>query len=315
MIADILGLAISLAVLAVSGDQFVIGVARIAAAMRIRPTVVGAVIGGLGASLPELVVAGVAAARGTPGLAVGSAVGSIVANVCLALAVAALVAPVRVDSRTLRRESPISVAAVLLFALFLRGGLSGAEGAFLIVALAIGVGALVANAGRGARADELGVEVRRFFGGRAGRRPWAEIGRSLASLVFMVVGAEILVRSASGLAGRVGIGQGFIGLTLVAVGTSAPVIAIAIQAARRGNHDLVVGNVLGSNLFVALGGGAIVALVHGGSAASVGAVAVGLMGLVTVGAWAFMARGSRLTRWEALILIAAYGAALPFLTG
>jgi len=312
VIWDVLALVFSLAILAFSGDQFVIGVGRLAAALRVRPMVVGAVVGGLGASLPELAVAGVASVRGNPRLAVGSIVGSIVANVSLALALAALVAPVHVDSKTLRREAPLSVGAVLLFALVLVGGLSKAEGIALIAALVVAAAGLVANAGQGPTGDELAVEVGRFFGTRQGRRHTREIGQTLVSLALMVVGANVLVHASSGLATRLGIGQGFVGLTLVAVGTSAPVIAIAIQAARRGDHDLVVGTVLGSNLFIALAGGVIVAFLRGGLAASVGATPMWLMAAVTVAAWGFMARGRVVTRWEAAILIAAYGATLPF---
>ncbi len=314
MIADSLVLVASLAVLMSSGDQFVVGVARLASVMRVRPSVVGAVIGGLGASLPELFVSGVASLRGDPQLAVGNLVGSNVANICLALALAALVAPIRVDSRTVRREAPISVAAVVLFAVLLRGGLSRLDGALLLVALALVVPGLVANAGLEPPGDELEIEVDRFFGGRKRARLRREVVRAGLGLAGMILGSELLVRSASDLAARLGIGQGFVGLTIVAVGTSAPLVAISVQAARRGHEDLVVGNVLGCNLFIALAGGALVAFVHGGPAAAVGGVAVGLMAGTSVAAWALMARGSRLTRWEAGALVLAYAVSLPFLS-
>ena len=312
MVADSFGLAMSLVLLVVAGDQFVLGTGRLAAALRIRPTVVGVVIGGLGASLPELIVSSVAAVRNEPEIAVGNLVGSIIANVSLALAIAALVAPVRVDSRTVRREAPISVAAVLLFALLLRGGLSEAEGVVLLVGLVVALVAMLANAGLTPRGDELTVEVRRFFGRRSDQRPVAETVRSVAGLVFMLLGAEVLVRSASGLAHRLGISEGFVGLTVVAVGTTAPLIAIAVQAARRGNHDLVAGSVLGSNLFIALAGGALVGLLRGGPGVAVDLLAVWLMAAIAAAAWAFMARRSVVTRWEALVLLLAYAAMLPF---
>ena len=235
MVAEALGLAASLALLVVAGDQFVLGAGRVATALRIRPTVVGAVIGGLGASLPELIVSSVASVRKEPEIAVGNLVGSIIANVSLALAIAALVAPVRVDSRTVRREAPISVAAVLLFALLLRGGLSRAEGVGLLAGLVIALAAMLANAGLTPRGDELTVEVRRFFGRSSEQRPLGETARAAVGLALMLLGAEVLVRSASGLAHRLGISEGFVGLTVVAVGTTAPLIAIAVQGARRGN--------------------------------------------------------------------------------
>jgi cation:H+ antiporter len=308
---DITLIAVSFVVLAASGDQFVIGVGRLSAAIHVRPTVVGAVIGGLGASFPDLLVAGVASARGTPQLAVGTLVGSNIANVCLALGLAALVAPIRVDSRTLRREMPVNVGGVLVFSVLLIGGLRRLEGVGLLMALLLAVGILVTSAGRSPKGDELEAEVKRFFPA-PGRRPTRELAQTVLALVFMVGAAEVLVRSSTTLAARFAIAESLVGLTVVALGTSAPLIAIAIQAARRGNHDLVVGNVLGSNLFIALAGGAVVALVHPGGAASVGQVPVWVMAGTAVASWALMARGNLITRWEASMLIAAYGIALPF---
>ena len=312
MALDALGLVVSLAVLVVGGDQFVIGAGRLAAALRVRPIVIGAVIGGLGASIPELIVSSVASVRRSPSIAVGNLVGSIIANVSLALAIAALVAPVRVDSRTVRREAPLSVGAVVLFALLLLGGLSRVESALLAAALVLALVAMVARAEMAPSGEELGVEVRRFFGRRTEHRATVESVRAVLGLASMLLGAEVLVRSASSLAGRIGISEGFVGLTVVAIGTSAPLVAIAIQAARRGNHDLVVGSVLGSNLFIALAGGALVGFLHGGPASAVDGPAVWTMAAVAAAAWGFMARGSLLTRWEAAVLIVAYGAALPF---
>jgi len=313
VIADTVGLGISLVALMASGDQFVIGVSRVAGAIRVRPTVVGAVIGGLGASLPELFVSTVASVQRNPEIAVGNLVGSIVANVCLALAIAALIAPVRVDSRTIRREAPLSVGAVALFALLLLGGLSRLEGAVLTVALVVAIVVLMANASQSPRGDELALEVQEFFE-RPRPRLGPEVARSLVALTFMIAASDLLVRSASGLAGRLGLAESFVGLTLVAVGTSAPLVAITIQAARRGNHDLLVGNVLGSNLFIALAGGAILGLAQGGPGTAVSLASVALMAGVVVASWAFMARGSLLNRWEAAALIVAYGATLPFLS-
>lgn len=310
MALEVIGVVVSLAALMAGGDQFVIGAARVAAGLRVRPTIVGALIGGLGASLPELIVSGVASVRGTPEIAVGNLVGSNIANISLALGIAALVAPVRVDSRTVRREAPLSVAAVVLFAVLLPDGLSRWEGAVLLVALVLATGALLVNARMSGRRDELGLEVTEFFAVKARPRRRPEVLRTLVGLALMLGGSEILVRSASGLAGRLGVGEEFIGLTVVAVGTSAPLVAIAIQAARRRDHDLVVGNVLGSNLFISLAGGAIVGFLHRGPAPRLSAGPVWLMAAVAVASWGFMARRSVLTRWEAGVLILAFGATL-----
>ncbi len=315
MTADVLAVIVGLVLLALSGDRFVIGVGRLAAAVDMRPLVVGALIGGLGGSLPELFVAGVASARGEQSLAVGSLVGSVLVNVSLGLAVAALIAPVRVDSRSLRREIPLSVAAVLLFAWTLHRGLSVTDGVVMTAAIPMVVAPIMLGARRSfAKPDpsaELVLEVAEFFE-RPARRG-AEVARTLAALAVMLGGAELLVRGASGLAMRMGIGQGSMGVSLVGIGTSAPIVAIAVQAARRGDHDLVVGNVIGSNLFIALAGGALVAFLGDGFVASIGAPAVWVMASVVVASGVLMARGGVLTRPEAGALIVVYLATLPFI--
>jgi len=312
VVADVAGIVASLVVLTVAGDQFVIGLARSAAALNARPIVVGALVGGFGTSLPELLVAAVATAERKPEIAVGNLVGSNIANVCVGLGLAAMVAPVRVESRTLRREAPLCVAAVVLLAVTAVGGFARVEGFLLLAALVAAVAALFVNARRGTMRDELAIEAKEFFDLPARRLPRVEIVRTALGMGLMVGAAEVLVRSAAGLAGRLGLAESFVGLTLVAVGTSAPLIASAIQAARRGDYDLVVGNVLGSNLFISLAGGAIVGLIPGGSVPGIGPAPLWLMIGVMAATWAFMGRGGRVSRAEAALLIVAYGAALPF---
>jgi cation:H+ antiporter len=245
-------------------------------------------------------------------LAVGSLVGSIIANVCLALAVAALITPVRVDSRTVRREAPLSVASVALFALLAAFGLSSRSGVVMLVVLVPVIGLMLASAGRRGPKDELGAEVVEFLETPA-HRPRPEILRACVSLAFMLGGAELMVVSAVDLATRLGLAQGFAGLTLVGIGTSAPLIASSIQAARRAEHDLVVGNVLGGNLFIALGGGALVGLLSRGEVSGVSGLALCMMVGVVFASWLAMARRSVLSRWEALLLLLAYATMLPFI--
>jgi cation:H+ antiporter len=305
MILRGLELVVSLGVLMVAGDQFVIGAVRVAAALKVRPTIVGAVIAGLGASIPELMVSGIASARGDSQIAIGALVGSNIAVISLGFGVAAMIAPVRVDSRTVRREAPISVAAVLLFGSVIFGGLSRLDGFVLVVALVLGMAALLINARMGTRRDALGLEVGEFFE-PARHNTVRELVRALVGLALMLGASEILIQSASELARRLGVGPEFIGLTVVALGTSAPQVAIAIQAARRGDHDLVVGTVLGSNLFIALGGGSIVGFLHRGAAPTSSVAPVWMMVGISLASWGFMARRSRVTRWEAGILIAVY---------
>ncbi len=306
---DLVGLLGSLVVLAISGDQFVIALARISGSVRVRPTVAAALVGGFGTSIAELIVAGVAAAK-SPDLAIGSLVGSIVANVCLALAIAALIIPLKVDSETVRREAPISVASVVLFALLATGSITKVEGLVMLIALGAAVGALLLGQ-RNGRSDPLASEMAEFASIQS-RRSSVESVRAIAMLVFMLGGAEIMVTSSLGVARHLGFSDGLAGLTLVGIGTSAPLIAASIQAARKGEHDLVVGNVLGGNLFIALGGGAVVGLLASTKSAHVGDVALMLMTVVVVASWLAMTRGATLRRPEAVVLIVAYVVCLPF---
>jgi len=310
--AEVSLLVVSLLLLGYCGDRFVLGLSRFASLWRVKPIVVGTIVGGLGASLPELIVAAVATARGEPGLAVGSMVGSNVVNVGLGLSLAAMAAPVLVGSRTLRREIPICTVGVLLMAVAAHGGLSRLEGIVLGLVLIAAVALLLANAERAPAGDELEAEVSRLFDGEQKGRPegspsiGSPAARALLCVAGMIVGAEALVSSAGSIANRLGVGRGVIGLTVVAVGTSVPVVVVAVQAARRDLHDLVVGNVFGSSLFIALGGGSIVALLHGGPDAMVGAGPLVCMCVVTLAGWGFLARGRRLNRWEASILIGGF---------
>ena len=228
MTIDLVGVIASLVVLAVAGDQFIIAISRIAAFLQMRPTIVGALIGGFGTSIVELIVAALASLRHSPGLAAGSLVGSIIANVCLALAVAALIAPIRVDSATLRREAPLSVVSVALFALLVVGGLTFAKGIVLFVLLVPMLLVLAASARRGTGDEEMAIEITEFVGPSA-NQVGREVARGAASLVLMLGGAELMVRSTISLSDRLGWAQSFAGVTLVGIGTSAPLIASSIQ--------------------------------------------------------------------------------------
>jgi len=308
---DSVGLVVSLVLVAFGGDQFIVAIARLARTLRLRPTLVGVFLGGFGTSIVELIVAALAAARHSPQLAVGSVVGSIAANVCLALAIAALITPVRVGSATVRREAPLSVASVALFAVLAIGGISLAKGVVMAFALLPVLGLLLFSAHQRGP-DPLGDEVIEFIE-KPGSGPRPEVVRAVGSLVVMLGGADLMVNCAVGLAARLGMSQGFAGLTLVGIGTSAPLIASSVQGARRGEHELVVGNVLGGNLFIALAGGALVGLLSNGRPGGTDALALSFMVGAVVVSWLAMARRSVVSRWEALFLIVAYVVFLPFI--
>lgn len=312
MLISAVALLAGLALLVKAADAFVLGASRASLMLRVSPVVVGAVVLGFGTSAPELLVSVLAAAQGSPAIGMGNIVGSNVANVTLVAGVGALVAGrLVVSSRTLRREAPLSAAAVAALALALQGGLGRWVGALLLLAFLAVVGGIVAASVQDE--DPLGPATAelRAQTGASGR---GEALRTGLGLLGTAAGAQLVVVGARGLAEGLGLDEGVVGLTLVAVGTSLPEVVTTVQATRRGQSDLAVGNLLGSNIFNSLGIGGAVALVSpgpiGGAVAGLGAVAMVVTGLV---AWYWMGTKCRLERWEGAALLVAYAALVPFL--
>lgn len=323
MLVQIVLAVAGLVVLTFAADHLVLGSSRLAQRMRISPVVVGVVVIGLGTSAPEFLVSGVAAARGDTGLAVGNIAGSNILNLTLILGIAALAGSVAVTSQVIRREVPLAVGAVTLFSFLAWAGLNPMTGAVLAVA---GVGAMVALlrwAGRGRSNEEVATEATEFTQAPAtldvpvqpSRLPaWFEPVRALLGLAGVLAGAQLLVSNASALATDLGVPQVIIGFTLVALGTSLPELVTTVQAQRRGESDLVVGNLFGSNLFNSLIGGAVVGLASGSAEPGKAAVALSVTMILTAGlAWMLLRRGLALTRIEALVLLAAYALTMPLL--
>ncbi len=305
--------ALGLALLTVAADHLVLGAGRLAARFGISPVVVGVVVIGLGTSAPELVVSGIASVRGDGGLAVANLVGSNVLNVTVILGIAALVAPVKVRSSVPRREAPLSVAAVTLFAALVLVGLGRLAGALLGAALILTVVILVRLA-HVTTADPLPAEVGDFLDAPPVPRAGREALRAVLGLAGTLLGAHLLVANAATAAQRLGVPQTVVGFTLVAVGTSLPELVTAVQAQRRGDADLLVGNLLGSNLFNAVAGGAVVGLMGRGEPARLGYPVLAAMVAVSLLTWLVLYRGYRVSRFEAVLLLVAYALTLPLIT-
>jgi cation:H+ antiporter len=254
MLLDLTLLVVGLVLLVKASDVLVEASARLALVLRMTPVVIGVVVIGFGTSTPELLVSGLAAAEGLFNLGVGNIIGSNIANVLLVLGVAALVAPVHVELSVLRREVPLSLIAVVVFAWTIQGPLRVIDALLLTGLLVVTVGIVLALARRDGAAlpDEVvGLQPGDVAVGR-------ESVRALLGLAFTLAGAQMVVLGAGSIAERIGLAEGFVGLTIVAVGTSLPELAAAVQAARRGESGLLVGNLLGSNLFNATAVGAVV---------------------------------------------------------
>lgn len=302
--------AAGLLMMAVAADQLVIGSSRIAARLRITPVVVGVVVIGLGTSSPEFLVAGLAAARGEVALGLASLVGSNIVNVTLLLAFAALIAPVAVASTTVRREAPMSVAGVVIFAVAVALGLGVVAGVVLAATAVVAMWLLI----RVARiTDEPAPATVTTLVSRP-VRPAVETVRVVLGLAGTLAGAQLLVVTASEIAGEFGVSSEVIGFTLVAIGTSLPELVTAVQAQRRRESDLLVGNLLGSNLFNSLAGGAVVALSAGPDPEfRLGLGLLAVMVGISVLAWVLLWKGYRASRKDAVVLLVVYAACLPLL--
>jgi cation:H+ antiporter len=308
-----LGLLVGLAVLAFAADQFVIGAVRIAARLRLSTVVIGAVVIGFGTSAPEMVVSGLASSQGDLDIAAGNIIGSNIANLTLVLGAAALVTPVLVASPTIRREAPLSLGATVVFALLVQNGLTRPEG-LLLLALLLTILVVMVRSSRAAD-PEISDEVEEYLG-EVVESAARDTVRTVIGLVGTLAAAQLLVVSARSLATAAGLAEGFVGLTIVAVGTSLPELATSLQAARKGETDLIVGNLLGSNIFNSLAVAGIAALAGPGRVddPSLTGVAVVLMLAVAVFATISMITGRRVVRAEGTLLLVAYVAMLPLVS-
>lgn len=306
MIVSFTSLAVGVVVLTLSADRVVTSAARLSRRWGLSPILIGALVIGLGTSMPELVVSLIAA---EPDQALGNVVGSNISNVTLVLGSAALVAPIATSRRLLRREGLLMFGAVLLLAVFLANdALSRIEGAMLLVATVPAVWALAFWA-RSAPPAEAVAEVSEFVP-RSARSTIAVAATGVVALALTILGAWLLVKGAVGVAEEVGLSDAFVGLVLLAVGTSLPELATSLAAARRGESGLAVGNVLGSNLFNSLVVAGSVGLARPGMLAE-GFTAVSILMVVSAGiAGVLAATGHRVVRWEGALLLGLFGVLL-----
>lgn len=235
-----------LLVLVVGAELFIRGAVTVARSFGISPFVIGLVLVGFGTSAPELVVNVAAAWNGSPGLALGNIVGSNIANIGLILGCAAVVMPLVVQMRLLKAEVPIVVGVTgLLWVLALDGELSRSDG-WILMAVFAGVMLYFVKFSPSEPSEvkqELGEQVAEK------RLPWGGGILLLIGLGGLLGGAELMVRAAVTIATAWGVSEVVVGLTVVAIGTSLPELASSLVAAYRGQPDIAVGNVLGSNIF------------------------------------------------------------------
>ena len=256
-----LAIVFGLALLVWSADRFVEGSASTARHFGMPPLLIGMVIVGFGTSAPEMVVSALAASQGNPGIALGNAYGSNITNIALILGITALISPIAVHSQVLRKELPILTAVTVLAGWQLWDGDISRFDAVVLLGVFAGLIAWTIWQGARKKADTLGSQVEQELEVRE-----MPIRRAIfwlvVSLILLIVSSRILVWGAVEIAHGFGVSDLIVGLTIVAVGTSLPELASSIIAARRKEHDIALGNILGSNLFNTLAVVGIAGIIH-----------------------------------------------------
>ena len=231
-----------------SADRFVDGAAVTAKYAGMPPLLIGMVIVGFGTSAPEMVVSAMAAMDDNPDLALGNALGSNIVNTGLILGVTALIAPIMVQSNIVRKELPLLLLIGLLFGYFIWDkSLTRVEAVLLLVGFFSLIGWSIFSAMRGkndALESDMEQELVSHSMSKAKAIFWLVVG-----LVLLIVSSRVLVWGAVNIAHEFGVSDLVIGLTIVALGTSLPELAASIIAVRKGEHDIAIGNVVGSNMF------------------------------------------------------------------
>ena len=245
-----IALILGIAALVWCADRFVDGASGLAARLGMPPLLIGMVVVGFGTSMPELMVSALASLKGCSGFALGNAFGSNIANIALILGVSGMVSPVFVARGTLKRELPILTAITLLAQWTLRDNFFSRLDALVFLAVFaawLGTDIMRAMRGRDAASTAATLET------AAPEKKSMSLGRSVAWLVVGIAGLAVSSRAiiwgAVEYAEFFHVGDLMIGLTVIAVGTSLPELASSVVAARRGEHDIALGNVIGSNIF------------------------------------------------------------------
>jgi cation:H+ antiporter len=236
------------ALLVWSAERFVLGTSALARNLGVPPLVIGMTIMGFGTSAPEMLVAIMAASSGNPGIAIGNAIGSNIANIGLVIGATAMITPMAVSSRILRREYPILLLiTVVTGILLIDNRLGRLDGFILLAGSLLLVAWLIRVAKKPHRRDPLETELTIEI--PAGLSMASAILWTLAGLMVLMASSRMLVWGAVQIAHNLGVSDLIIGLTIIAVGTSLPELAASVMSALKKEHDMAIGNIIGSNMF------------------------------------------------------------------
>jgi cation:H+ antiporter len=257
----LLAVVAGLAVLVWSADKFIDGAAAVAQHFSLPPLLIGVVIVGFGTSAPEMAVSVLSAMEGSPGIALGNAYGSNIANIALILGLTVIISPIVVQSQILRKELPILTAITLLSIVLVWDLMLSRGDAWILLLVFAALMAWSIREGLGNGKDTLNQDTDAEFE----QQPMA-LGKAwfwlAVGLLLLIASSRLLVWGAVTIAQSLGVSDLVIGLTVVAVGTSLPELASCIAAARKNEHELALGNILGSNLFNTLAVVGLAAAIH-----------------------------------------------------
>ncbi|MBB1437847.1 calcium/sodium antiporter [Shewanella sp. SG41-4] len=285
-------------ILTIGAEALVRGASAVALRLGIAPLIIGLTIVAFGTSAPELAVSVKSALAGNPGIALGNVVGSNIVNIGLILAITALIRPITVQSQMVKRDIPIMIAAsILMWFLLLDGEVSFIDGAILFSAL---VGYLVFSyVSAKNNPEDLDVDA-------SPQPPGLSLALIIVGIAMLVGGGILFVDGAVDLAKQFGISEVIIGLTIVAIGTSMPELVTSVMAALKGQSDIAIGNVVGSNIFNVLGILGATALIHPVSAAGFNEIDFIAMLIFAFMVLPFAWSGLRIGRREGSVLLAGY---------
>ncbi len=315
---SIVWFALGLVALVAGAEALVRGASRLALSFGISPLVVGLTVVAFGTSSPELAVSVQSSWAGQVDIAIGNVVGSNIFNVLFILGVSALITPLLVNQQLIRQEVPIMIGvSLLLWALAADGGIGSWDGALLAGLLAAYSVLVIRQSRRETRAIQAEYDEA-FAAGRGGwDAHWGvQVLLIVGGLALLVLGSRWLVEAAVTFARHLGVSELVIGLTIIAAGTSLPEVATSILAAVRGERDIAVGNVVGSNLFNILGVLGVSAVVAPTTlTVSPAALAfdIPVMVAVAVACLPVFFTGNLIARWEGLLFLSCYLAYVGYL--
>ena len=256
----ILAVVVGLAILVWSADVFIDGAVALANKLNVPSFLIGVIILGLGTSAPEMIVSMLAALEGSPELALGNAYGSNIVNIALVLGATVLISPIIIRKSIINRDMPLLLLVTAVAAWQLSDGvLSNTDGIVLIVLLVVVLGIQIILSLREGNHEHEGDTVEETA--KAEHSMAQGLGRLFLGLLVLILSSRAIVWGAIELATLWGLSELIIGLTIVAIGTSLPELVASLSAARKGEHDMALGNIIGSNVFNTLGVVGIVALI------------------------------------------------------